>query len=62
MIEKKRSEYASVRASFEGLFDDRRIRIFSDPGQSLSIGTPKSARPPPKNGKMGPTSPTNGMG
>ncbi|MBN8439526.1 MAG: hypothetical protein J0L95_15995 [Candidatus Accumulibacter sp.] len=30
MIEKKRSEYASVRASFEGLFDDRRIQIFSD--------------------------------
>jgi nucleoside phosphorylase len=30
LIEKKRSEYASVRKKFEGLFDDKRVRIFSD--------------------------------
>lgn len=30
LIEKKRSEYGSVREKFEGLFDDERISIFSD--------------------------------
>ncbi|MEP6020381.1 MAG: hypothetical protein ABJ251_18055 [Paracoccaceae bacterium] len=30
LIEKKRSEYGSVREKFEGLFDDERVSIFSD--------------------------------
>lgn len=30
LIEKKQSEYGSVREKFEGLFDDERIGIFSD--------------------------------
>jgi nucleoside phosphorylase len=30
LIEKKRSEYASVREKFEGLFNDKRVQIFSE--------------------------------